>query len=539
MGKASKKEKKTARRNQADPLSMGPPVVLSSAEIAKEQRQEAIPPILKKLSAASEDDRAWAATALSNLVLDPESRRQLLAGNVIESLIALLTDLKLDVVVEGAGALRNLAVVGGEEVLSEILRKHALTPLLALIPKMSSWIAAHLSGTPATTAASEPIAIGLVHSLAEQVIALIWSLCESADSAVRMVNSAGGGVVQFLLDLMNPTYLMPWKLVLVAAQCLHTLTEENEGLYPLFASNPLLTHQLVSLASTPAEWTENRIILRVLSAAVLVNLRACVADQIAGGSAGIVDIAVRVVGDSLNYDIPGAIAEGAREADIIDKMPMPQATDGEEMDLNAVSSKESASITTLESHMGTIQLALELLANVYSDDLPEPDELVEDDDAVDDDAEDDDAFAMMQEDAEILVAEDGEAPASAPTAASATSIPTVTLIERVAPLTRLPARSASPSAAALAVAVGLVELRALGCLTNLVSAAGPAWFDAQGDVRVMWDGIFEVAHAHAAADPAAGVGLGGAGVEGVEGAVDVLWALARGVDARKGKAGVI
>lgn len=60
----------------------------------------------KQLKSVKEDDRAWAAAALSNLVLDPGARAQLLSANVIELLCERLGDPKLEIAMEVAGALR-------------------------------------------------------------------------------------------------------------------------------------------------------------------------------------------------------------------------------------------------------------------------------------------------------------------------------------------------------------------------------------------------------------------------------------------------
>ena len=125
MGKAQKKNKKAKARAAVDPLGGGA-MAVDSANVEVEgpalpilnkvwlttlcppndsRSQITFAPLLQ-LRSLEADDRAWAATALSNLVLDAALRKQLLAGGAVDGLLLLLTDLKPEVAVEAAGALR-------------------------------------------------------------------------------------------------------------------------------------------------------------------------------------------------------------------------------------------------------------------------------------------------------------------------------------------------------------------------------------------------------------------------------------------------
>ena len=188
-------------------------------------------------------------------------------------------------------------------------------------------------------------------------------------------------------------------------------------------------------------------------------------------------------------------------------------------------------LSLLESHMGTLQLALELLANMYSEDTGESGQDWEEAEEGEED-EGDDVAIMLEEDGAVFA---GESDANKmdeddETVESVGPSPlfglgSTEVIAKVIRLCELPAAIASPSAAEFVNHIALVQLRALGCANNLFAAAGKDWYEANaGDVVALWNGLFHIAHV------AAG---GPQGVEMVEAAVSAMWALARAVDGFK------
>ncbi|KAJ1562275.1 hypothetical protein HK405_014001, partial [Cladochytrium tenue] len=242
---------------------------------------------------------------------------------------------------------------------------------------------------------------------------------------------------------------------------------------------------------------------------------------------------------------------------------------------------EKRTVETILAHANTLQLALELLTNLFAEPLTDadtaakrsdPDAMDADDDeaAEDDDDDDDDAMNYDDELADQIRAEaDGTSASAAAAAAAAGSLsPTDLLAARFTqllahgvlpqlrrlagaalapPLTRVP----SPSPAYPCVpALWTVRLRALACLANLMAApaAAAGWFrSAPADAVAMFDWLFDSAGIAAAAAPPPLRGADGADaglaaavpppapddvrLDVVEAAVAAMWSLARGLDA--------
>ena len=146
---------------------------------------------------------------------------------------------------------------------------------------------------------------------------------EASDEVVKSITASN--LIPFLMDVLNPNHRIPLKLVVVAAQCLNTVSEENQGCNALFASRPEWTEQLCYLASGAAgaynTWDENRMIVRVLAVSIMHNLRTALASTTEiQGHAQVCAAAVPVVSTCLDYDVRSAIADAAKAAEAADKV---------------------------------------------------------------------------------------------------------------------------------------------------------------------------------------------------------------------------
>ena len=97
-----------------------------------------------KLSSPEPNDRAWAASAISNLILDPDTCQQLLQNQLLNALLHLLSDSHDEIAMEASGAirylcityLRNLIIVQGESLCQQLLQDRILHSLQLLAPKV-------------------------------------------------------------------------------------------------------------------------------------------------------------------------------------------------------------------------------------------------------------------------------------------------------------------------------------------------------------------------------------------------------------------
>ena len=95
-------------------------------------------PIIQQLKSNQPHERAWAASSISHLIQDPESKPQFLSRSqqLLESLLTLVIDGDMALLLEGLGALRNLT---SDDVIfcHELVRMNALPSLLQPISMAS------------------------------------------------------------------------------------------------------------------------------------------------------------------------------------------------------------------------------------------------------------------------------------------------------------------------------------------------------------------------------------------------------------------
>ncbi|KIM19857.1 hypothetical protein M408DRAFT_30863 [Serendipita vermifera MAFF 305830] len=157
-------------------------------------KRDAVLPVIEK---ANVQERIWACAAVSNLIQNDSGTRRLLQGkNVVGALIARLGDESDEVVVEAAGALRNLCIDGGYEICAEMFNKGILQPLSAFVPKISNSLSVLFNDAKANIEATR-----LVCSLAENTITLFWCLSETSNKALNAVNQLH--LIPFLIAFLD------------------------------------------------------------------------------------------------------------------------------------------------------------------------------------------------------------------------------------------------------------------------------------------------------------------------------------------------
>ncbi|TPX76787.1 hypothetical protein CcCBS67573_g01952 [Chytriomyces confervae] len=535
-------------------------------EIMKDQ----IVPIIKKLQSEKKDERSWAAAAVSSLILDAESRVKLLKGGIIPVLMAGLapiqgeTDQETDTtLVDIAGAVSNLASFGGEEVCAELERRGCVPAVSALLPLTKDALERALAGN--TKDGDVPML-----ALFEQCVSILWAICESSDAAFSSVTSSIGGVlVDMLVHIIastSPSFTVPASLIVVSAQCLNTLTEGNPKLHPYFPSHHITSLTAVAQAKQlphPVSNDKNTsAYIRILSTSILCNINPLPTSQLAAIVCATLD---RVDLPALASEVSGAAEKGVTKE-------------------GQLTSSAERTLDTANTCVGSMQLALELLANAYSEDYEggaenggmdeewddgaadvgmmeqdgdEDEELGENADdepeAFDEMMEDEDLAATMAKESGALGAADLEEGAEAAAATIADRVSVLVKFNLIERMLNLAATAGAASAVFSSIGsessftgvVGLVnavKVRAFGCLHNILTCLGAEekgkWYEASNSQTVIaiWNMLFEVANKAAAT--AAGSD-NAATLEFIEAAVSAIWALARGVDGVKGSNKII
>ncbi|CAG8521791.1 435_t:CDS:10 [Diversispora eburnea] len=218
-----------------------PTPIIEENRNSEEDSNGRVLPVIEQLSSPEATERAWAASSASNLVMgDSKTRYLLLSNNLISILIERLTDSVYEVVNEALGTLRNLTIVDNVEVCVEMYDKDILTPLMMLASKGGMIVDNILREMPPE---SDPIkdARKTIWNFIENIICIIWSLSETSQKILRGINNAN--FIPFLMSCLINSEKIPISTVLVAAQCLHTMTDDNPDIYLHFEQN----HQYIQV----------------------------------------------------------------------------------------------------------------------------------------------------------------------------------------------------------------------------------------------------------------------------------------------------
>ncbi|KAJ3189756.1 hypothetical protein HDU85_000040 [Gaertneriomyces sp. JEL0708] len=526
MGKAGSNKKKKSAARRADPLGLNSeaPVVSSSTPAtAIANGSDEILPLVKKLTSMNVDDRAWAATALSNLVLDRETRKKLLAGGILDALIRLLCDTQPEVVQEAAGALRNLAVVGGNDICIDILRKNAHIALLALVPKLKASFTERLSLNKSEKT-NESSQVRCCFDIAEQVIGVLWCLAEVSERAVEALTS-DPVLIPFLLSILTcADSSLPFSLVQSAAQCLNTLVEDNDPCHVHFS--PQAITLLLSIAAGHVDrwnsWNANAIHIRALVASVLFNVKSAVTTSSSSTSPqDLYNAIYAAIAAALDLDLVPLVAKAQDLGKLIDaKDAQPLEAGPEETAVTPPGEQERAKMEEFDRKLETVIFTLEVFANVsaseeedgWADDLAnenEDSEMIEDNDDVgqNGDNDDDGVLAMMEDDSDVLDAireqsgtseMDTAAPSIAADLSPALQVLTASypfLFEKAVSLSQPVTPPSTPHASNMATHLRTLQTRALGVITNILNhpAAARAFLTTPSQITLLWGLLFTVA----------------------------------------------
>ncbi|KAF9423186.1 hypothetical protein BGZ94_008367 [Podila epigama] len=395
MGKVKNNKKKTKRVNATG--------VPTNAEIEAEEQLQTVPaetilPLIQKLSSPDANERAWAAAGASNLLMhDAGTRRMMLSKNLIGALIERLTDSVHEVVVEALGALRNLTVVGGEEVINEMYNKNVLTPVTALITPLGAMIDNMMTGPAAN--AQEQEKRKTVWDWAENIISVIWAMCENSEKALKVVNKLN--IIPFLMSFMNHVDKLAPKVIVAAAQCLYTLTDDNPDCRVVFVKNPDYVKPFMNILALNVN-AEEELLIKALVCGIVINLRTIISTKASEHDYSEIHNAVLpVLSSALNYNLQQASAEAAAAAKVVNE----QKKDVDLSKPNQPVTDEERTLAQIETRLQTLQLSLELIANICTESVegvdPEDDEQ-----EWKDEAENDDDMEADEEGDELVEKED-------------------------------------------------------------------------------------------------------------------------------------
>ncbi|KAF5904417.1 HEAT repeat-containing protein 3, partial [Clarias magur] len=264
MGKS-----KNARFRRPPVPSDGPPVKAVKRPAEDDNENEVESPhaeLLEKLQSPSADVREYACASISRVVQQTQTIPGFLQRDAVRRLGPLVLDSSLAVREAATGALRNLSACGGAEVCEDMVRQDVLTPLTALLSECCV-------GMQASSSPVKKQQKPTVEDVANEAVNLLWNLCESSSTAVSVFNRAR------LLDVLLPCITKHphnVQLALSAANCLHTVTEDNSDLAGSVNGDVLAALENVLLSTHSSM---EHVLLRTLAAGTAWNLKNCLSSS--------------------------------------------------------------------------------------------------------------------------------------------------------------------------------------------------------------------------------------------------------------------
>ncbi|KAL1923083.1 uncharacterized protein VTP21DRAFT_9459 [Calcarisporiella thermophila] len=526
MGKVHRK-KTNARKNPTGVPSISDLERASTELQIPAMREEDIVPVIQKLSSPDTSERAWAAACCSNLVQHNLATRRLLCS---KGLIKLLIERLIDppeVLVEVTGTLRNLALIE-HELCVEMYNKDIITPLQRLMVEISKTIKAVLDDAPISEK-QENEARKLVWDLADNIISIFWSLSENSQKALSRLNKMD--IVAYLMAFLSiiPNDKVPLRVSVTAAECLHTLTDDNkDGLTP-FKQHPEYTNVLIGIVNNTKN-DEEYTLLRVLASGILLNIRHVIpSTEVEDATTEINKLVIPVLSPVLACDIQASAVMAEKISEQIPK----EAVDLTK--LKRVVSQEEKTLETIEMRLKALQFSLEFLADICSQSTEnEWDDQQENNENGDVMLDEDDRDEETMEDEDVETASEAITGKNDAVSEALKCHPIYRILshEVVPQLVRLAEPFSIPSnlSPTIVEALNTVQLRALECLNNylltVAETPGRPWYkEHEEDARRCWTWIFGVA-------ANTGVVREEIRTSMTEVLAGCLWTLARGLEAQ-------
>uniref|UniRef100_A0A8C5DHM4 SYO1-like TPR repeats domain-containing protein n=1 Tax=Gouania willdenowi TaxID=441366 RepID=A0A8C5DHM4_GOUWI len=287
--------------------------------------------LLDKLQSPSADKREFACASISRVVQQSQTIPGFLQRDAVRRLGPLLLDSSLNVRETATGALRNLSACGGHEVCEDMVKHDVMTPLTALLREQdlgvnSFWNHGHFS--------------------------------------LSVFNKSG------LLDVVIQClerYPSNLELAISAAQCLHTVTEDNPELLCSISPAVLSALEGVLLSSEPSM---AHTLLRTLAAGTLWNLKGSLP---AACQAQTLSTVVATLSQCLDVDA-GVLIPELRQAEEVRLRNSAVATDGDDQLLVNIVQRGKEELREATALLTAQQTSFEIIVNMCCSDDPSDDE---------------------------------------------------------------------------------------------------------------------------------------------------------------------
>ncbi|XP_067934086.1 HEAT repeat-containing protein 3-like isoform X1 [Watersipora subatra] len=219
----------------------GLPSVKEMAKEISDNDRQGMETVIEQLSSADADEREYGCTALGMYVSNPITLQELLKKDVVRRVTPLLQDSKPSVQWAASIVIRGISDEGGFDACETMIKQDVITGVAAYLRNPSS---------------SEEKGDRHVHGFVN-CIYTIQNLCECSALAVRL--ALEDSIPQVLVSTMHAC-THPAVVLLAAAQCLYTMSEENETVAELLKLSDT-QNMLLSLIEKESVCLYTRVVL--------------------------------------------------------------------------------------------------------------------------------------------------------------------------------------------------------------------------------------------------------------------------------------
>ncbi|KAJ1554258.1 hypothetical protein HK096_004368, partial [Nowakowskiella sp. JEL0078] len=509
MGKINNKKSKRKNNEKQNTSSPQNPITSSSSSTAFLQ-------VLQNLESEDLNTVSWSAVSLSHFAKNDSDRTVLVKYNVIGLLASKLNIANEQIALSIATAIKNFCLYGGEEISKEFLNKGLLGSIFSWFPALSDKFP-KMFLTPTEESQHS-------QALLDQLLSILVVLCESLSQTIQTLSTS-------ILPNYLPALLTPLSpLTPTVLQLLYHVTDEAKFFNRIAKPNEIL----ITLGQLASETNYDRF-ARVHAAATLYNLR----NELAVEKFGFSQLWQTVVNASIaasqwDHDLQGEVVK-LRDlvGSVTSNSDQIASTVQREMKL----AKREAGEDSILQELHTIVFALELLANVFSEDSKWDDAIDFQNSGMEVEVEEDDEFEMEILDEDMEEVMDQEELTKKKVLNPADIIPGVIGLTHVnllsAELNSTGDEDFAKTISKLNATLVAVRLRALGCLSNLLMAVDSVWASSKAaDLKSLWDTAYLEAQSMCQVAVEKKVTNSDASVEfeAVESWISIMWAVSRVLD---------
>ncbi|KAG7210771.1 hypothetical protein KM043_012265 [Ampulex compressa] len=319
MGKQKRQRRKPHKNNPTCLPSVRD--VEEAEDVIDEDREKALQKVYEDVQSPNVEEKLSGLQTLESMCCDSAMAIRIAENGITKMIGPLLVDRNVVVRAATASALRYIAENGKEEAYTHLVRDDVITPLSALLN-------GHYNDWRPIQEKSKNGGIDDQKETLIQAVTLLWTLCERNERAVSCANKEG--LVNVLTKFFDvATYGI--DVSTVAAQCALSLTEDNPVAIKELAKHEETLVNLLNLKANDSTDISDVISLKVAIAGLIMNTIGCSENN-----------------------------------------PMP---------VNNFSSTAKKKVRGVKKILGAQQQALEMLANLCSDDQESNDSLDLDSDA--------------------------------------------------------------------------------------------------------------------------------------------------------------